>query len=54
MEYGVLQFFDNSYEYCGPMDFSMAIVDAATKKEIVQYRRFVSKATPWIVSRTHY
>ena len=45
-EYGVLQFFDNSYEYCGPVDFTMAIVDAATKKEIIQYRRFVSETTP--------
>jgi len=43
MEYGVLQFFDgNSYEYCGPMDFSMDIVEAATKADIIRYRRFVS------------
>ena len=43
MEYGVLQFLDNSYEYCGPMDFSMEIVEVATKADIVRYRRFVSK-----------
>ena len=49
MEYDVLRFFDNSYEYCGPMDFIMAVVDAATKRDIIQYRRFVSDITPWIV-----
>ena len=43
-EYGVLEFFDNnSFEYCGPMDFREEIVEAATRADIVQYRRFVSK-----------
>lgn len=43
-QYGALLFFqDNSYEYCGPMDFCEEIVEAATKSDIVQYRRFVSK-----------
>ena len=44
MEYCALQFFDDdSYKYCGPMDFNEEIVETATKADIVQYRRFVSK-----------
>jgi len=51
LEYGVLQLFDNnSYEYCGPMDFCEDIVEAATKVDIVHYRRFVSKPPPRIIS----
>lgn len=54
LEYGVLQLFDdNSYEYCGPMDFCEEIVEAATKVDIVQYRRFVSKLPPRIISLAH-
>lgn len=50
IEYGALQFFgDNSYEYCGPMDLCEEFVEAATKADIVRYRRFVSKSSPWII-----
>jgi hypothetical protein len=52
-EYGALRFVgDGSYDYCGPMDFDEEIVEAATKADIVQYRRFVSK-TPETIPTTH-
>jgi hypothetical protein len=52
--YGALQFFDNdSYEYCGPMDFVEEIVEVATKADIVQYRRFVSETAPQIITTAH-
>jgi hypothetical protein len=47
-EYKALRFLgDNSYEYCGPLDFDEDAVNAATKWDIVQYRRLVSKGNPW-------
>ena len=50
IEYGALQFFNNnSYEYCGPMDLCEEIVEAATKTDIIRYRRFVSE-TSWVIS----
>lgn len=53
IEYGVLQFSDNSFEYFGPMDLNEEIVEAATKADIIRYRRFVSKTTPWVAPLTH-
>lgn len=49
--YGALQFFgsDSYYEYCGPMDWCEETVEAATKTDIIRYRRFVSE-TPCIIS----
>lgn len=43
IDYGVLQLFDNnSYQYCGPMALCEEIVGAATRVDIIRYRRFVS------------
>ena len=43
IEYGVLRFFDDgSYEYRGPMPLCEEVVEAATKVDIIRYRRFVS------------
>lgn len=53
-EYKALRFLgDNSYEYCGPLDFDEEAVDSATKSDIVHYRRFVSKCYRWLVSIVH-
>lgn len=53
VEYSALRFFDNnSYEYCGPMDFGEEVVEDATKTDIIRYRRFVSKTTG-IISVVH-